>query len=258
MNRFAFRLGTVFLVCLLVVLFTVGAADASFTYTVRNGDTLYHIANKFGVTVSGIKSASGLQGNLIYVGQRLTIPGGTSSSEGTRYTVVKGDTLYLISQRFGVSVESIRNANDLRNNTIYPGQVLNIPGGSSRQSIAVSRDFSRSDLDLLARAVYAEARGETYEGQVAVAAVILNRLKHPDFPKTIRGIIYQPGAFSCVTDGQINMAPNATAYKAVQDAINGWDPTSGAIYYWNPDTATSKWVWSRPITVRIGSHVFAK
>lgn len=123
---------------------------------------------------------------------------------------------------------------------------------------AVSRSFSRSEIDLLARAVFAEARGEAYEGQVAVAAVILNRVKHPDFPNTIKGVIYQPGAFTAVDDGQINLAANQTAYNAVRDAINGWDPSKGAIYYWNPSTAQSKWVWSRPITTQIGNHVFAK
>lgn len=245
-----------FLVCVLLVLLTAGFAVAATTYTVQRGDSLYLLANKFGVAVSAIKSSNGLSGSTIYVGQKLTIPGATSS--GNRYTVVRGDSLYLIAQRFGVTVAAIKQANGLSSSTIYSGQVLSIPGAASRQVVTVSRSMSRSDLNLMARAVYSEARGEVYEGQVAVAAVILNRLKNPNFPKTIPGIIYEPGAFTAVDDGQINLSPNDSAYKAVQDALNGWDPTYGALYYWNPATATSKWVWSRPITVKIGSHVFAK
>ena len=119
---------------------------------------------------------------------------------------------------------------------------------------------SASDVQLLARAVNGEARGEVYEGQVAVAAVILNRVKHPSFPNTISGVIYQPGAFTAVDDGQINepIAENSTVYKACQDAMNGWDPTYGAIYYFNPDTATNKWIWSRPLIIQIGKHRFCK
>lgn len=121
-----------------------------------------------------------------------------------------------------------------------------------------SSSNSSSDLNLLARLVYAEARGEPYTGQVAVASVVLNRVKSSSFPNSIAGVIYQSGAFSVVNDGQINLTPNATAKKAAQDAINGWDPTYGAIYYFNPNTATNKWIWSRPVTVVIGNHRFCK
>ena len=124
-------------------------------------------------------------------------------------------------------------------------------GGSSGSSL------SSSDLNLLARCVYAEARGEPYTGQVAVAAVVLNRVKSASFPNTISGVIYQPYAFTAVDDGQINLSPNSTAYKAAQDALNGWDPTYGCLYYYNPATATSSWIWSRKTVVTIGKHVFA-
>lgn len=117
---------------------------------------------------------------------------------------------------------------------------------------------SNSDLNLLARLVYAEARGEPYTGQVAVASVVLNRVKSSSFPNSVSGVIYQSGAFSVVNDGQINLTPNETAKKAAQDAINGWDPSYGAIYYFNPNTATSAWIWSRPVTVVIGNHRFCK
>lgn len=114
-----------------------------------------------------------------------------------------------------------------------------------------------SDLYLLAKCVYSEARGEPYEGQVAVAAVVLNRVESPEFPNTIAEVIYQPWAFTAVHDGQINLEPNETAYSAAKDAMNGWDPTYGCLYYYNPATATSKWIFSRTTVVTIGKHVFA-
>lgn len=111
---------------------------------------------------------------------------------------------------------------------------------------------------MLAHVIHGEARGEPYTGKVAIGAVVLNRARDSRFPKTIAGVIYQPGAFTAVSDGQINLVPDSSSYKAARDALNGWDPTYGCIYYWNPATATSKWIWSRPIVIRIGKHVFAK
>ena len=111
-------------------------------------------------------------------------------------------------------------------------------------------------MDLLARLISAEARGEPYKGQVAVAAVVLNRVRSASFPNTISGVIYQPGAFSCLDDGQFDEPVAESAYRAAQDALNGWDPSYGAIYYFNPVTATSKWIWSRPLIVDIGKHRF--
>lgn len=123
---------------------------------------------------------------------------------------------------------------------------------------AASNGSNTSDLQLIARAINGEARGEPYEGQVAVGAVILNRVKSSKFPNTIAGVIYQSGAFTAVSDGQINVAikEGSTVLKAAQDAINGWDPTNGAIYYFNPATATNKWIWSRPLIKTIGKHRF--
>ena len=115
-----------------------------------------------------------------------------------------------------------------------------------------------TNLDLLARLVHGEARGEPYTGKVAVAAVVLNRVKSSSFPNTVVGVIYQKGAFDAVSDGQINMSPDSTSRKAAQDALNGWDPSYGAIYYFNPNTATNKWIWSRPMTITIGNHRFCK
>ena len=125
--------------------------------------------------------------------------------------------------------------------------------GSASSSASASRN---DDFTLLCRMISAEARGEPYTGQVAVGAVILNRVDHPSFPNTMSGVIYQPGAFSCLDDGQFNEPVADSAYRAARDAMNGWDPSGGAIYYFNPVTATSKWIWSRPLITTIGKHRF--
>ena len=131
---------------------------------------------------------------------------------------------------------------------------------STENTKYAQQNSQTSDIQLLARAINGEARGESYEGQVAVGAVILNRVKHLDFPNTIAGVIYQPGAFTAVSDGQINhpIDENSTVYKAARDAMNGWDPTNGCIYYFNPNTATNSWIWSKTIVKTIGKHHFCK
>lgn len=151
----------------------------------------------------------------------------------------------------GLTVDGIAGTKTLQAMGIYSSS-----GNSSSSNSSSSTNSS--DLNLLSRLVYGEARGEPYNGQVAVAAVVLNRVKSSSFPNTIAGVIYQKGAFDVVSDGQINLTPNDTAKKAAQDALNGWDPTNGAIYYFNPSTATNKWIWSRPMTVTIGKHRFCK
>lgn len=127
-------------------------------------------------------------------------------------------------------------------------------------TVSLAKATSSSDVQLMARAINGEARGEPYEGQVAVGAVILNRVKDSRFPNSISGVIYQSGAFTAVADGQINasIAEDSTVYKAAQDAMNGWDPTGGCVYYFNPATATNKWIWSRPLVKTIGKHRFCK
>lgn len=130
--------------------------------------------------------------------------------------------------------------------------------GISSSSSSSSDGYSSSDLYLLARCVYGESRGEPYVGQVAVAAVVLNRVKSAAFPNSISGVIYQPYAFTCVSDGQLYLEPDQSAYNAARDAMNGWDPTNGCLYYYNPATATSAWIWSRPIMLQIGRHNFCK
>lgn len=156
------------------------------------------------------------------------------------------------------AVKWFQRKNGLTADGIAGTKTLNAMGIYNSSNSSSGTTNSSTDLNLLARLVYGEARGEPYTGQVAVAAVVLNRVKSSSFPNTIAGVIYQSGAFDVVRDGQINMTPNSTAIKAAQDAINGWDPSYGAIYYFNPNTATSKWIWSRPMTVTIGNHRFCK
>jgi len=229
-------------------------ALAGALYTVRTGDTLYRLGLVTGLPFTTIMKDNKLKTTTIYPGQRLWL----RDAPGFTYRVRRGDTLFLLARRFGTTTAALYQANGLKNSTIYPGQLLRIP---TERPAAASRGanptWTAADLRLLARLVYAEARGEPYIGQVAVAAVALNRLKHPLFPKTLAGVIFQPGALSAVLDGQINLAPNAAALRAARQALAGWDPTGGALYYWNPGKATSRWVWTRPIIARFGNHVFA-
>ena len=127
-------------------------------------------------------------------------------------------------------------------------------------NVSYAATSNTSDIQLMARTINGEARGEPYEGKVAVGAVILNRVKDSRFPNSISGVIYQKGAFTAVSDGQINstIAENSTVYKAARDAMNGWDPTGGCVYYFNPNTATNSWIWSRPLVKTIGKHRFCK
>ncbi len=158
------------------------------------------------------------------------------------------------------AVKSFQRKNGLTVDGIAGTKTLQAMGifSSSSSSSSSNNTSNSSNLNLISRFVHAEARGEPYTGQVAVAAVILNRVKSSKFPNTVSGVVYQSGAFTCVQDGQINLAPDATSKKAAQDAINGWDPTYGALYYFNPNTATNGWIWSRPMTITIGNHRFCK
>ncbi|MBR5535420.1 MAG: spore cortex-lytic enzyme [Clostridia bacterium] len=150
------------------------------------------------------------------------------------------------------AVKEFQRKNNLTPDGIAGSATLKAMGISSSSSSSASNN----DVYLLARAINGEARGEPYSGQVAVGAVILNRVKHPSFPNTVAGVVYQPGAFTAVDDGQIDAAMTSSCERAARDALNGWDPTGGAIYYYNPVTATNKWIRSRPIILTIGKHVF--
>ncbi|WP_203361875.1 spore cortex-lytic enzyme [Bacillus sp. REN10] len=141
----------------------------------------------------------------------------------------------------------VKNQSSSRKSYNNKAAATSVPGG-----------FSQNEIRLMANAVHGEARGEPYEGQVAVAAVILNRVASQNFPNTVSGVIFEPRAFTAVADGQIWLTPNETSKRAVIDALNGWDPTNNALYYFNPNTATSKWIWTRPQIKRIGKHIFCK
>ncbi len=176
---------------------------------------------------------------------------GGNADAAAIYTVKKGDTLYTIGKGHGVSVLSIKKANRMPSDTIYPGQRLVLPPS-----------LTAEEMDLLARLVHAEAKGEPYAGQVAVATVVLNRLDHPDFPKTVKGIIYAKTgghyAFTPVANGTINEPADESSKRAVKEAIAFRGMGQGSLYFYNPKTSTSKWIFSRTATITIGNHRFAK
>lgn len=161
--------------------------------------------------------------------------------------------------RTSEAVKAFQKKNGLTADGIAgPATLAKIGLSTSSSSSSSSSSSTSSDVNLLAMLINGEARGESYTGQVAVGAVVLNRVRHSSFPNTIAGVIYQPGAFTAVDDGQINKAIESSCYSAARDALNGWDPSGGAIYYYNPSTATSSWIWSRPVITQIGKHVFCK
>lgn len=177
------------------------------------------------------------------------------------------DSVKWFQSEFGITVDGIvgpktrdklvKATKNWKPETAPSGKPKTAPSGKpSNVSGSNPMGLSANDLKIMANAVYGEARGEPYEGQVAVAAVILNRVKSPSFPNTVSGVIFQPGAFTAVDDGQIWLEPNEQARQAVQDALNGWDPSGGCLYYFNPVTATSKWIWTRPQVKTIGKHIF--
>lgn len=156
------------------------------------------------------------------------------------------------------AVKYFQRKNGLTADGIAGPATLKAMGIMTSSSSSSSSSSYNSNLNLLSRVIYGESRGEPYTGQVAVGAVVMNRVKSSSFPNTISGVVYQSGAFDAIKDGQINLTPDSTARKAAQDALNGWDPSYGAIYYFNPSTATNKWIWSRPMTITIGKHRFCK
>ncbi len=182
-----------------------------------------------------------------------------SPSELITYHVGVGDTLFDLARDFNTSTGVIMAINDMENSTIKKGDTLKLPVNNLTEQEVIARTIKPKEVELLARTIYAEARGEPYIGQVAVGAVVINRVLSNYFPDDFREVIYQGGQFTAVYDGQIKLNPNQTAYDAAREAINGKDPTQGALYYYNPETARNKsWFSSRELMVTIGDHVFAK
>ena len=216
-------------VCL--VLLIIFALNIALIFMASDADAASYKRGSSGETVSKIQETLKNQG--LYSGAVDGVYG-----SGTEQAVKA------FQQAYGLSVDGKAGT-----------QTLAAMGISEQQQGSASSQGS-GDLALLARLISAEARGEPYNGQVAVGAVVLNRVEHPSFPNSISGVIYQGGAFTCITDGQFNEPVAESAYRAAQDAMNGSDPSGGAIYYFNPSTATSKWIWSRPLLVTIGKHRF--
>ncbi|KEK22824.1 LysM peptidoglycan-binding domain-containing protein [Bacillus gaemokensis] len=242
-----------------------GVADAATVHTVKKNDTLWDISNQYGVSIQSIKQANHKTNNQIYIGDHLTIPTSPTSSEPAPqskltatnnsvqavYQVQRGDTLQSIANRYNVSIQSIKQANKTNGDRIYAGQHLIITTG-----------ISEKETDLMARLVTAEAGGEPYEGKVAVAKVILNRVHAKEFPNTITDVIYEPikygYAFTPVTDGRINQPATPEARMAVEEAISTKGTNSDWLYFYNPTTSTDKWITTRQTVAVIGNHVFAK
>lgn len=255
-------LKAVLLVSLCLLILGSGAVEAAINHTVQRGETVWRISQQYGSTVAAIGNANNLSNtNLIQVGQILIIPG--------KHRVAAGETLWRISQNHGSTVAAIAGASGITNTAfIYPGQILTIPGEGSTSTPAPSQpaqpapktSLSNAEMDLLARLVRAEAGGEIYLGQVAVAATVLNRVKDSRYPNSVSGVIYQVSGgyyqYCPVENGTINIPAGETAGRAVRDAVNGSDPSLGATGFYNPQKTTNQWVRSQPVTTVIGNHIF--
>lgn len=231
---------------------TLTAWAGAISYRVKSGDSLWGISNRFDTTITEIQQASIISGSSIYPDQQLTIPG------VSQYKAVSGDTLWLIARKFNSTVYFLQKMNELPNSNIYVGQLLYVPDSSQASS-----GYTNADVYWLSRIISAEARGESQLGQIAVGAVILNRVESSIFPDTVKEVVFQYTRgipqFSPVADGSIYGDPTASAVKAAYSALDRNDPTYGALYFYNPQlTSYHNWVRTRPVTVVIGNHVFAK
>lgn len=213
--------------------------------------TLAALLVAYGVYVNAAVVKAGSRGQIVKTIQTKLKRWGyyNGSVDGIFGTQTKNAVMYF-QRKNGLTVDGIVGSATAK------AMGVSLSGSTASSGTTTANKVSNSDLYLLSCCIYGEARGESYTGKVAVGAVILNRVASSSFPNTISGVIYQNGAFTCVSDGQINLGTNDECTRAAQDALNGWDPSGGALYYFNPATATSKWIWSRKQIVTIGKHIF--
>lgn len=243
----------------LVAVLTLPMAAQAATHTVSPGESLYLISQNYGISLNTLMEGNGIRTSLIYPGQKLYIPDSASGS-GYTYTVRAGDSIFRIAREHGVNYQEIVRQNGLYNpDLIYPGSNLYIPPASGGETGQGQSGVTQQELDLLARLITAEADAEPYTGKVAVGAVVLNRVRNSIFPDTIRDVIYQyedgTYQFEPVMNGWINRPATPDCILAAKDAVNGWDPTNGAVYFF-ATYVTNQWLWSRPLSAIIGDVAF--
>lgn len=236
------------------------AVASAATHTVAKGESLYIISRNYGISVDALAQSNGIKGTLIDVGQKLYIP---ISGQSQSYIVQSGDTFYDIGLNFGMDYQEIMSANSLENDYLYPGMDLYIPssnGGSGEVSRgSIVKRATTWEVDLLARLITAEADAEPFAGKLAVGAVVLNRTRDANFPKSIYEVIYQYDdgtyQFEPVMNGWIERPATADSIRAAKAALNGWDPTNGAVYFF-ATYVTNPWLWSRPLSCIIGNVAY--
>ncbi|MEG0873811.1 MAG: LysM peptidoglycan-binding domain-containing protein [Clostridiales bacterium] len=269
------------LVSILIIAFSANimAAEIYDEYTVKEGDTVYKISNEKGIPTNAIVNANGLDngGKTIYPNMVLVLDSNAGNTVNANYTVKYGDSLYKIAQAYGTTVSTLIGDNGMVAERIYVGQQIYVPqkaeavtpktqtktATTENNYVAENQNanplsLSDEEIYMMAKMIYGEARGESYQGQVAVGAVILNRIKSSSFPNTMEGVLFQNKQFSAVGDGQYYLSPNDSALKAAREAAKGADPTYGSTFYWNPVKApNNSFLNAKPIITTIGSHVFA-
>lgn len=252
-----------FLTVLALTAFLPNAAAAA-SYEVVKGDSLYTVGQLFDTTASKVMQDNRLSSTVIYPGQKLEVPAGV-------HTVQPGDFLYAVAKKYGISLYALRKANAKWDDAIYPGQKLIIPAAGQAATASFSApapapvaakasiSYTQNELDLLARLITAEANNQPNQAKVAVGAVVVNRVQDPRFPNTISGVIYERSGgyyqFTPVENGMINKPASEQAKAAAYEALHGSDPTNGALYFFD-DTATNKWLWSKPMALRSGNMVY--
>lgn len=237
-----------------VIMLYPSATAAAANYTVVPKDSLYKISQLFKVPIDTIKKDNNLSTNTIYPGQVLNI-------NSLEYTVKSGDSLFIIATRYGIPLANLRIANNKWDNLLIPGQKLVIPGAKTESQAQAVISHTQAEVDLLARLIEAEAAGEIYQAKVAVGGVVVNRVQSSEWPNSITSVIYQKigeyQQFTPVKNGMINNKPSEDSLKAAKAALNGSDPSNGAMFYFD-DSSTNQWLWSKTRTAYLDSMVFVK